>query len=145
MTVPQAARQQSVLFAERGECVEQLLKALLEDLDAIMEEHEDIGDTDVSIQMTRAVHDGFVSPIGGFVLPNRFGMYTREGDRKVRAALQRFLKKATKVAQAEGLDTPEARLAAFQNMDVWSEDEEGGSCYNDYFGHYERPPDTSNR
>jgi hypothetical protein len=42
--------------------VEQLLKALLEDLDAIMEEHEDIGDTDVSIQMTRAVHDGFVSP-----------------------------------------------------------------------------------
>jgi hypothetical protein len=124
--------------------VEQLLKALLEDLDAIMEEHEDIGDTDVSIQMTRAVHDGFVSPKGGFVLPNKFGMYTREGDRKVRAALQRFLKKAAKVAKAEGLDTPEARLAAFQNMDVWSEDEEGGSCYNDYFAYYEHPPDTSN-
>src|SRR6516225_9782783 len=100
-------------FAERGECVEQLLRALLEDLDAIMEEHEDIGDTDVSIQMTRAVHDGFVSPKGGFVLPKKFGMYTREGDRKVRAALQRFLKKATKVAKAAGLDTPEARLAAF--------------------------------
>ena len=124
--------------------MEQLLKALLEDLDAIMEEHEDIGDTDVSIRMTRAVHDGFVSPKGGFVLPNKFGMYTREGDRKVRAALQRFLKKAARVAQAEGLDTPEARLAAFQNLDVRSEDEEGGSCYNDYFGYYEHPPDTSN-
>jgi hypothetical protein len=124
--------------------VEQLLKALLEDLDAIMEEHEDVGDTEVSNQMTRAIHDGFVSPKGGFVLPNEFGMYTREGDRKVRAALQRFLKKATRAAKAEGLDTPEARLAAFQNMDVWSEDEEGGSCYNDYFSYYENPPDTSN-
>jgi hypothetical protein len=86
------------MLKERGVCVEQLLKALLEDLDAIMEEHGDVGDTDVSIQMTRAVHDGFVSPKGGFVLPNQFGMYTREGDRKVRAALQRFLMKATRVA-----------------------------------------------
>src|SRR5262245_36639719 len=124
-----------MLFAERGECVEQLLKALLEDLDAITEEHEEIGDTDVSIQMTRVVHEGFVSPKVGLVLTNKFGMHTREGDRKVRAALQRFLKKATKTAKAEGLDTPEARLAAFQNMEVWSEDEEGGSCYNDYFGY----------
>jgi hypothetical protein len=123
--------------------VDELLKALLEDLDAIMEEYEDIGDTDVSIQMTRVIHDGFISPKSGFVLPNKFGMYTRDGDRKVRAALQRFLKKATKLAQAEGLDTPEARLTAFQNMDVWSEDEEGGSCYNDYFDYYEHPPDTS--
>jgi hypothetical protein len=123
--------------------VEKLLEALLEDLDAIMEEHEEIGDTEVSIQMTKAVHDGFISPKPGFVLPDEFGMYTPQGDRKVRAALQRFLKKATKVAQAEGLNTPEARLAAFQNLEVCSEDEQGGSCYNDYFGHHEHPPDTS--
>jgi hypothetical protein len=123
--------------------VEQLLQALLQDLDAILEEHEEIGDTEVSLQMTKAVHDGFISPKPGFVLPKKFQMFTPTGDRKVRAALQRFLKKAAKAAQAEGLDTAEARLAAFQNRDVWSEDAEGGSCYNDYFGHYELPPDTS--
>ncbi len=46
------------------------------------------------------------------------------------------LKKAAKVAQAEGLDTAEARLAAFQNMDVRSQ---GGSCYNDFFGYDKNP------
>jgi hypothetical protein len=122
--------------------VEQLLKALLEDLDAIIDEHEEVGDTEVSILMTRAVHEGFVSPKRGFVLSSEFGMFTSEGDRQVRAALQRFLKKASRVAKTQGLDTPEARLAAFQNMDVWSEDE---SCYNDYFGYYKQPPDTPNR
>jgi hypothetical protein len=116
--------------------MEQLLQALLEDLDAVLEEHEDIGDTEVSIQMTKAVHDGFISPKPGFVLPHKFQMYMPEGDHKVRAALQRFLKKAAKVAEAEGLDTPEARLAAFQNLDVLSE---GGSCYNDFFGYYKNP------
>jgi hypothetical protein len=52
------------------------------------------------------------------------------GNRKVRSALQRFLKRAAKVTEVEGLDSPEARLAAFQNMAIESE---GGSCYNDYF------------
>jgi hypothetical protein len=138
-----AARQQSVSFVGQGESVVKLLKALLEDLDQIMEEHEEIGDTEVSIQMTNAVHDGFISPKRGFVLQDEFGMYSPGADQAVRAVLQRFLKKASKLARAEGLDTPKARLAAFQNMDIWSENEEGGSCYNDYFGYYEHPPDTS--
>ena len=123
--------------------MEQLLQALLTDLDAISEEHEEIGDTEVAIQLTKAVHDGFITPKPGFVLPKQFQMMTPEGDRKVRAALQRFLKKAARVARTEGLNTPEARLAAFQNMDVCSKDDEGGSCYNDYFCYYEHPPDSS--
>ena len=119
--------------------MEEVLRALLEDLDAIMEEHEDLGDTEVAIRMTKAVHDGFIVPKRGFMLPDEFQMYTPQGNRRVRKALQRFLKKAAKVAEAEGLDTPEARLAAFQNMDVWSEDAEGGSCFNDYFSFCEHP------
>jgi hypothetical protein len=118
----------------------ELLQALLDDLDEIMEEHEDVGDTEVAIQMTKAVHDGFISPRPGFVLPRDFQMHTAQGNRRVRSALQRFLKRAAQVAEVEGLDTPEARLAAFQNLDIESE---GGSCYNDYFNYYERPPDTS--
>ncbi len=120
--------------------MEEALQALLEDLDEIMEEHEDVGDTEVAIQMTKAVHEGFISPKPDFVLPRDFLMSTASGNRKVRSALQRFLKKAAKVAEVEGLDSPQARLAAFQNMAIESE---GGSCYNDYFDYYKRPPDTS--
>lgn len=116
--------------------MERLLQALLEDLDAVMEEHEEIGDTEVSIQMTKAVHDGFISPKPGFVLPRAFQMCSAAGNRNVRAALKRFLTKAARVAAAEGLDTPEARLAAFQNMEVLSE---GGSYYNDFFGYSQHP------
>jgi hypothetical protein len=122
--------------------MEKILQALLEDLDAISEDHEEVGDTQVRLAMTKAVHDGFISPKPDFTLPAEFYMFSAEGDRKVRAALQRFLKKAVKAAKVEGLDTPALRLAAFQNMDVWSE-HEGGSCYNDYFGYYKQPPDTS--
>jgi hypothetical protein len=116
--------------------MEKLLQTLLDDLDALMEEHEEIGDTEVSIQMTKAIHEGFISPKPDFELPKCFEMFTSQGNRKVRLALQRFLKKATKAAEGEGLDTPEARLAAFQNMDVLSKE---GSCYNDFFGYYESP------
>jgi hypothetical protein len=121
---------------QRGHPVERLLLALLEDLDAVMEEHEDIGDTEVSIQMTKAVHDGFIWPKPDFVLPDTFEMYTVAGNRKVRRALQRFLKKAVRMAAAEGLDTPVARLAAFQNMEVRSQ---GESCYNDFFSFHQHP------
>jgi hypothetical protein len=54
--------------------MEELLHALLEDLDEIMEEHEDVGDTEVAIQMTKAVHDSFISPKPDFVLPRDFLM-----------------------------------------------------------------------
>lgn len=120
--------------------MEELLQALLDDLDQIMDEHEDVGDTEVAIQMTKAVHKGFISLRPDFVLPREFQMYTAQGNRRVRSALQRFLKRAAKVAEVERLDTPEARLVAFQNLDIESE---GGSCYNDYFSYYEHPPDTS--
>ncbi len=112
--------------------MEKLLQTLLEELDAIMEDHEEIGDTYVSIRMTQAVRDGFLAPKPNFVLPRQFGMFTPQADRKVRAALQRFLQQARKTAEAEGLNTPRARLAAFQNLNVCSQE---GSCYNDFFGY----------
>jgi hypothetical protein len=114
--------------------MEKLLQTLLEDLDAVMEEHEEIGDTEVSIQMTKAIHEGFIAPKPNFMLPHQFEMFTPQANRKVRAALQRFLRKASKVAEVEGLDTAQARLAAFQNINVFSEE---GSCYNDFFGYCE--------
>src|SRR5262245_29936074 len=53
----------------RGEHMEKLLQTLLDDLDAVREEHDEIGDTEVSVQLTKAIHEGFISLKPGFKLP----------------------------------------------------------------------------
>jgi hypothetical protein len=68
--------------------MEQLLRLLLEDLEAVEAEHPEVGDTDVRELMRDAIHDGFINPKAGFSLGEEFAMFTREGNRKVREALQ---------------------------------------------------------
>lgn len=116
--------------------MEQLLRLLLEDLEAVEAEHPEVTDTDVRERMRDAVHDGFISPKTGFSLGQEFAMFTPEGNRTIREALQRFLDLAAPIAVREGLDTPAARLEAFQNDEVHSS---GGRYYDDYFGYRERP------
>jgi hypothetical protein len=116
--------------------MEQLLRLLLEDLEVVEAEHPEVGDTDVRELMRDAIHDGFISPKAGFTLGEQFAMFTLEGNKKVRDALQRFLDRAATIAAQEGLDTPTARLEAFQNSELQSS---GGNYYDDYFGYCERP------
>jgi len=116
--------------------MEKLLRKLLEDLEAIEEEHEEVGDTAVREALRAAIHDGFINAKAGFRLGDDFEMYTAKGNKRVKAALRRFLERAPRVAREEGLDTPRARLDAFQNRDVESA---GGNYYDDYFGYAEEP------
>jgi hypothetical protein len=116
--------------------MEKLLRTLLEDLEAIEQEHGEVTDTEVRDAMRHPIHDGFINPQPGFVLGTDFGMLTPEGNEKVRAALNRFLKRAGEVAKAEGLNTPRARLDAFQNIEVASA---GGCYYDDFFGYVPEP------
>jgi hypothetical protein len=112
------------------------LKQLINALDKVFEEHDEVGDTDVREQMYDAVHKGFIVPQPGYKLPARFGMFSDEGNELVRAALQRFLAHPEVVAASRSLKTPEARLAAFQDVDV--ESSEGNTC-DEYFGYAEKP------
>jgi len=112
------------------------LKQLINALDKVFEEHEEVGDTDVREQMYDAVHKGFIVPETGYELPPKFGMFTDEADKQVRAALQKFLEHPEVTAAADSLDTPEARLAAFQDIEVESNE---GNTYDEYFGYAEKP------
>ena len=112
------------------------LKKLLDDLDKLVEEHDELGDTDVREQMYDAVHKSFIVPLPGYALPSSFGMFSDEGNRKVHAALQKFLAHPEVVADAKSLATPEARLAAFQDIDVESSE---GNAHDEYFGYAEAP------
>jgi hypothetical protein len=112
------------------------LKQLINALDKVFEEHEEVGDTDVREQMYDAVHKGFIVPQPGYKLPAKFGMFSDEGDKLVRTALEKFLAHPDLAAAAKSLKTPEARLAAFQDTDVESNE---GNTYDEYFGYAEKP------
>jgi hypothetical protein len=112
------------------------LLQLINALDGVFEEHEEVGDTDVREQMYDAVHKGFILPQAGYSLPPKFGMFTDDGDKLVRLALQKFLAHPDVMALSKSLPTPEERLAAFQDPDVTSTE---ANTYDEYFGHSEKP------
>lgn len=111
------------------------LEQLINDLDHVIEDHEEVGDTDVREQMSEAVRKSFIVPEPGYELPAEFGMFSSEGDRVVRAALEKFLTHS-EVLAARSLKTPAARLAAFQDPRVTSN---LGHIYDEYFGHADKP------
>ena len=112
------------------------LKQLLNALDRVFDEHEEVGDTAVRQFMYAAVHKAFIIPQPGYELPAEFGMFSEEGERKVRAALEKFLTHPEVAAAATRLKTAKERLDAFQDSDVESSE---GNIYEEYFGHAESP------
>ena len=116
--------------------IRKALKQLINALDRIFEEHEEVGDTDVRGQMYEAIHKGFIVTKSPYKLPAKFGMFSDEGNKLVRVALERFLAHSDIAAAFKSLKTPEARLAAFQDTSV--ESNEGNTC-EEYFGYAEKP------
>ncbi len=108
------------------------LRQLLDSLDSIFERHEEVGDSDVRDQLAAAIRGGFVAPEPDFRLPPKFGTFSRGADKQVRTALQSFLSHPEVAEASRSLQTPEARLAAFQNIGVRSAK---GTTYDEYFGH----------
>jgi hypothetical protein len=112
------------------------LKALLRKLEAIQEEYDGLGDTNVRDHMGDDVRRGFLQPEAGFAPSGEYGLEP-EADRKVAKALAAFCKSASAAAQRLGLDTYEQRVAAFQDPGVTTE---SGCDFNDFFGVIELDP-----
>ena len=108
-----------------------ILRRLLDRLDAIAEQHGEVGDTAVREAMSDAVFDGFLRPICAFALPDRYAMFSEEGDLLVKRALAEFLPAANYSAADAGLSTFHERLSVLQDDDVRSA---GGSYLDDYLG-----------
>ncbi len=114
-----------------------ILRRLLDRVDVIAEQHDEVGDTDVREAMSAAVFDGFLRPVPAFALPDRYAMFSDEGDRLVRQALAEFLPDANQYAVGSSLTSFHERLSAFQDSDVQSV---AGTYYDDYFG-WAKPED----
>jgi hypothetical protein len=108
------------------------LKRLLEDLDRIAKKHEEVADTDVRERMSAALRMKFLGPKRRGRFPQQFGMFSAQGNARVRQALLSFTEAANAVATKAKLTTPRSRLDAFQNIKVKSR---SGSTYDEYFGH----------
>ena len=109
----------------------EVLLQLLHRLEAVGDEHDELYDSDVREAMDNAVFCGFLKPQFDYILPDKFAMYTPEGDRKVRRVVEWFLPTARAAADRCGLDTFHKRLKAFQNLDVCTARQ---NTYNDFFG-----------
>ncbi len=111
--------------------MQMILRRLLDRLDAIGEQHGEVSDTAVRDCISAAVFDGFLRPGSAFALPDRYAMFSDEGDQLVKQALAEFLSAANHSAAEAGLSTFHERLSALQDVDVRSA---GGSYFDDYLG-----------
>lgn len=119
-------------YAAKTRIIKDALRQFLTALDKILAKHTELGDTDVSEQIYRAIYRGFIQPQKGYLLPEKFGMFSDAGDRLVRTALEGFLTHSEVVAASRALKTPEDRFAAFQDIEAKTSD---GTFYGDYFGY----------
>lgn len=113
------------------------LKELLNNLDKIEVEHDEIFDTAVREEMYTAIEDNFVMPesvssnVGTY-----FAMFSDEGNAKVAKVLTQFLNHPDVIATGAKLSSPQARLDAFQDETIESDE---GNMVEDYFGYAELP------
>jgi hypothetical protein len=110
--------------------METALRQFLARLEAIEEDHDGLGDTDVRELMGEDVLRGFLRLEPAFTPSGEYGL-SAEANRLVGRAIGRFVAAARAAAERERISTFHARLAVFQNDAVRTAD---GSNFNDFFG-----------
>ncbi|HTJ00779.1 MAG TPA: hypothetical protein VL527_17995 [Dongiaceae bacterium] len=126
------ADKQKAAYAAKTRIIKKALRQFFSALDRIYDKYQELGDTDVKEQMYRAIYRGFIQPQRGYVLPEKFGMFSDKGNDLVKAALHGFLTHPQVVAAAHALKTPKDRFAAFQDGDAQTA---AGTNYVSYFGY----------
>lgn len=114
--------------------MEELLRRLLNELSRLGVDHGEIFDSECREQMSRAVYDAFLKGTPNAEIGNNFGLHSEQGNQAVRKALADYIVEAKAKAIELGLIGFHARLSAFQNERVESENE--GNYYDDFFGYW---------
>jgi hypothetical protein len=128
----QRSDQKKVAYDGQTRIIKKALRQLLTAFDRIYAKHEEVGDSDVRDQMYVAIYRSFIQPQRGYSLPQKFGMFSDQGNDSVRVALHKFLTHPEVLAASRALKSPEDRFAAFQDDDVQTS--EDTTCF-EYFGY----------
>jgi hypothetical protein len=107
------------------------LSGLLEDLDEIAHEHQEIFDTDVRERLWAYLNTRFIRHDFSTDLPEEFGMFSPEGNARIKQAFVRNTKNLDTIIEVFDLATVEQRLTTFTNPKLVSV---GGNHLEDYFG-----------
>jgi len=115
-----------------------ILKNLLDRLEAIGDDHEELFDTDVRQNMSNAIVEGFVRrrQEQDFTAPEDFGMFAEKANEVVKSAIAQYIAEASQRADEVGLHSFHDRLNAVQDGSVRSI---GGNDYDEFLGH--SPPE----
>ncbi|MBN8627491.1 MAG: hypothetical protein J0M17_18595 [Planctomycetes bacterium] len=112
--------------------MDELLRELLDAIDAVAEHHEEIFDSECREQMSNPIFYLFIAPRTDYQMPNEFGLYSDQANQQVKAALAKYISSVTELAAERGIKSFHDRLAAFQNNEVQSMT--ARTFYDDYFG-----------
>lgn len=108
------------------------LAGFLEDLEMVARDHPELFDTDVRERMWSVVDHVLIKQSTGIVIPEAFGMFSPEGNQRVRDVFTLHLNNLRKVFAAFNLDTEEKRLHSFFNPKLHTE---SGMTIDEFFGH----------
>jgi hypothetical protein len=108
------------------------LAGLLDALEQVAEAHAEVFDTDVRERIWEVVECRYVRLDHSYEIPADLGMFSEQGNRTLRAALEHHLRNLVTVAEVFKLDTDAKRLRSFQNASVKSQHQ--GFRYDDFFG-----------
>jgi hypothetical protein len=108
----------------------ELLRELLNRLDTIAADHGEVNDTAVREEMAKAILNGFFRKVTDYRLPDKFAMFSANGNIDVMVALAFFI---GNVGEVGDFNTFHKRLAAFQNESIVSDE---GHNSDWFFGHW---------
>lgn len=118
-----------------GDC-EEIVQRFFNELEDASSLYEELTDTDVreAIHLTLNYYFVWAKPIDR--LPCSYRMFTRDGDRAVAAAIQRFLSDTRNSATVARIPPGPLRLGLLQDRSVRTV---GGSEYDLFIGHVDDP------
>lgn len=107
-----------------------LVRELLARLEAIGDRYAELYDTDVREQLAAALDQAFIRA-QRCEPPAAYGMFSRKANDAVSAAVEAFLTRAIRIAEASGLDTASQRSAALRDAGIVTP---GGRGYDALIG-----------
>jgi len=103
----------------------------LTELESIGDEHDEIYDTEVKENLWSYLESRFIKYERDTPLPSSFGMFSPEGDEKIRQVFLNNTERLETIISVFELDTVEKRKVSFTNTKLRTE---RGSKLEDFFG-----------
>ena len=107
------------------------MAVFLEDLEEVADAHAEIFDTDVRERLWTIIDHVLIIQTSAVEIPEELGMFSPEGNARLRHVLDKNLRRLVQVFEALGLDTERKRRGSFLNPKLHTE---RGHSVEDFFG-----------